>query len=374
MDCQIAIIGAGAVGLAIAAELSKYYQDIVCIEKHVHFGNGASSRNSEVIHAGIYYPHNSLKAKLCVEGNSLIYDWCQKYNVPHQKLGKLIIATSTNELEHLHDIYQQGKRNGLDKLELISQEKIKEIEPNIYAIEAINSTTTGIIDSHQFMQSLENFGYNNSVTYSYNSEIIAIEKIPNGYELTLRSDNETFTITAEIVINAAGLYADKISEMLQINTTENNYSLYFARGHYFRLSGKYHNYVKKLIYPVPVRNWTGIGIHITKDLNGYLKLGPDVEYLTKNIEDYSFNYNKINEFYEAAKRYIPTLSIEDLTPDQTGIRAKLQRQGEPFRDFIIKEESSLNLPNFINLIGIESPGLTSSLAIARYVKKIIEGL
>ncbi len=374
MDYQIAIIGTGAVGLAIAAELSKYYQDIVCIEKHVHFGNGASSRNSEVIHAGIYYPDNSLKAKLCVEGNSLIYEWCQKYNVAYQNSGKLIIATSTNELEHLHEIHQQGRRNGLDNLQLISQSQISKLEPNIYAIEAINSTNTGIIDSHQFMQSLENFGYNNSVTYSYNSEVVAIEKIPNGYELSLLSDKETFKITSEIVINAAGLYADKISEMLQINTTQNHYSLYFARGHYFRLSSKYHNFVTKLIYPVPDRNWTGIGIHITKDLNGYLKLGPDVEYLPDNIEDYSFNYDRLNLFYEAAKRYIPQLQIEDLTPDQTGIRAKLQKEGEPFRDFIIKEESSQNLPNFINLIGIESPGLTSSLAISRYVKKIIEAL
>ena len=374
MDYQIAIIGAGAVGLAIAAELSKYYKDIVCIEKHTHFGNGASSRNSEVIHAGIYYADNSLKAKLCVEGNSLIYEWCHKYNVPHQKTGKLIIATSTNELEHLHDIHQQGRRNGLDNLQLISKSQINQLEPNIYAIEAINSITTGIIDSHQFMQSLENYGYNNSVTYSYNSEIIGIEKIQNGYELTLLSENETFKISSEIVVNAAGLYADKIAELSGINIAENHYTQYFARGHYFRLSGKYHNFVKKLIYPVPERNWTGIGIHITKDLNGYLKLGPDVEYLPDNIEDYSFNYDRLPEFYESAKRYIPTLAIEDLTPDQTGIRGKLQRQGEPFRDFIIKEESSLNLPNFINLIGIESPGLTSALAIARYVKKIIEAL
>lgn len=374
MDTKIVIIGAGVVGLAIAAELSKYHQNIYLFERHPHFGLDQSSRNSEVIHAGMYYPDNSLKARLCVEGNRLLYEWCNKFKVNHQNCEKLIVATSNEDLPNLYEIYEQGKRNGLQTLELINQNQINHLEPNVYGIEAIHSKSTGIVNSHQFMASLESYAFNHNVTFSYNSKVIGISQISGGYEVRVLCGNEEFKILSEIVINSAGLYSDQIAEMVGINTKLNNYEINFVRGHYFKLSGKYQNYTKRLIYPVPKKNWTGIGIHITKDLLGYLKLGPDVQFMDEKIEDYSFHEKKLDLFFDAAKKYIPNLKKEDLNPDQVGIRAKLQKQGEPFRDFVIKNEHDLGLNGFINLIGIESPGLTSSLAIAKYVKKIIDNL
>ena len=374
MDTNIIIIGAGVVGLAIAAELSNHYQNIVLLERHPSFGFDQSSRNSEVIHAGIYYPQNSLKTKLCVEGNQLLYNWCEKFKIGYENCQKLIVATSPNELDQLHKIYLQGQLNGLKTLELINQATVKSLEPNIFAIEAILSKTTGIVNSHELMQSLETYASNNGVIISYNSQVNGITKIPGGYELLISNLSEYYTISSEIVINSAGLYADRMAELVGINVAENNYKINFVRGHYFRLSGKYRNFTQRLIYPVPEKDWTGIGIHITKDLNGYIKLGPDTQYLRKKEENYQIPKNRLKQFYYAARKYIPNLKATDLTPDQAGIRAKLQKQGEPLRDFVIQNEKDKGYDGFINLIGIESPGLTSSLAIAKYVLKIIENI
>lgn len=374
MDAQITIIGAGVVGLAIAAELSNYYRNIIVLERHPSFGFDQSSRNSEVIHAGIYYPENSLKAKLCIEGNSLLYDWCKRYRIGYENCEKLIVATSLNELDQLHKIYAQGQLNGLKSLELVSQATVEKLEPNIFALEAILSKTTGIVNSHELMQSLENYAANNGVVLSYNSQVNGIQKISGGYELLISSFNETYTLSTEIVINSAGLYADRIAEFVGIDIEKHGYKINFVRGHYFRLNSKYQNFTQRLIYPVPEKNCSGIGIHITKDLNGYLKLGPDVQYLRKKEENYKIPKNRLEHFYSAARKYIPNLKKTDLSPDQSGIRAKLQKKGEPFRDFVIQNEQDKGFDGFVNLIGIESPGLTSSLAIARYVYKIIENI
>ncbi len=374
MDANIIIIGAGVVGLAIAAELSNHYKNIIVVERHPSFGFDQSSRNSEVIHAGMYYPESSLKAKLCVEGNHLLYNWCEKFKVGYENCGKLIVATSPDELDQLYKIYHQGQLNGLKSLELISQRSVKLLEPNIFAVEAILSKTTGIVNSHELMQSLETFALKKGVVISYNSKVVGIDKIFGGYELLISYLNESYKISSEIVINSAGLFADRIAELVGIDPKKNNYRINFVRGHYFRLSGKYQNFTQRLVYPVPEKNWSGIGIHITKDLNGYMKLGPDVQYLRKNEENYQIPKNRLNQFYNAARNYIPSLKKTDLSPDQSGIRAKLQKKGEPFRDFVIQNEKDKGFDGFINLIGIESPGLTSSLAIAKYVHKIIENI
>lgn len=374
MDTNIIIIGAGVVGLAIAAELSKHNRNIILLERHESFGKDQSSRNSEVIHAGMYYPASSLKARLCVEGNKMLYNWCERYKIGHDNCEKLIVATSPDEMDNLYSIYVQGNLNGLKSLELISQSTIRLLEPNIYAVEGILSKSTGIVNSHEYMQSLETYALNHQVVISYNSEVIEIEKIAGGYEILFSNNSEYYKVTSEIVINCAGLYADKIAQLLGINIVENKYEISFVRGHYFRLSGQYRNFTHRLIYPVPEKNFTGIGIHITKDLNGYLKLGPDVEYLKTKIENYQIPKSRLDLFYKSAVKYIPNLKRTDLSPDQAGIRAKLQKKGGPFRDFVIQNEDKLGFNGFINLIGIESPGLTSSLAIAKYVEKIINNL
>jgi len=217
MDTNIIIIGAGVVGLAIAAELSNHYKNIIVVERHPSFGFDQSSRNSEVIHAGMYYPESSLKAKLCVEGNHLLYNWCEKFKVGYENCGKLTVATSPDELDQLYKIYHQGQLNGLKSMELISQRTVKLLEPNIFAVEAILSKTTGIVNSHELMQSLETFALNKGIVVSYNSKVIGIDKIFGGYELLISYLNETYKISSEIVINAAGLYADRIAELVGID-------------------------------------------------------------------------------------------------------------------------------------------------------------
>ncbi len=374
MDAKIIIIGAGVVGLAIAAQLAKNQKSIIVLERHDNFGKDQSSRNSEVIHAGMYYPTHTLKAKLCVEGNQMLYNWCNRYRIGFENCEKLIVATSPEEKDNLYAIFVQGKLNGLKSLELISESTIRLIEPNIYGVEAILSKSTGIINSHEYMQSLENYALNHQAIISYNSEVVGVEKINGGYEILFSNNSEIYRVSSEIVINCAGLYADRIASMLGIDIVENKYEISFARGHYFRLSGKYRNFTTRLIYPIPEKNLSGIGIHITKDLNGYMKLGPDVEYLKNKIENYTIPKNRVDLFYKSANKYIPNLKKSDLSPDQSGIRAKLQKAGEAFRDFVIQNEDKLGFNGFINLIGIESPGLTSSLAIAKYVEKIITNL
>lgn len=370
MDFEIVIIGAGVVGLAIAAELSKISKNILLVEKFPNFGNGTSSRNSEVIHSGIYYPTNSLKSTLCVEGNRLMYDWCKKYNIPHNKIGKYIVAVSNEDEENLFKIFEQGKINGVNTLELISTEELKKVEPNINASLAIFSPTTGIIDSHSLMQSFEIQAINNGLEIVYNHKVIGIEKLSSGYQITLEFDENKFTIQTEKVINSAGLYADKIAELVGLDIDTLGYRQFFCRGHYFKTSKQH--IARHLIYPVPEKNWSGIGVHITIDLAGNIKFGPDVMYLTENIEDYTIPMERKPLFYQSIKRYLPLIELEDLQPDQAGIRPKIQKNGEPQKDFIISEENEKGLNGFINLIGIESPGLTSSIAIAKYVKSLLD--
>jgi L-2-hydroxyglutarate oxidase LhgO len=370
MDFEIVIIGAGVVGLAIAAELSKISKNILLVEKFPNFGNGTSSRNSEVIHSGIYYPTNSLKSKLCVEGNRLMYDWCKKYNIPHNKIGKYIVAVSNEDEENLFKIFEQGKINGVNTLKLISTEELKKVEPNINASLAIFSPTTGIIDSHSLMQSFEIQAINNGLEIVYNHKVIGIEKLSSGYQITLEFDENKFTIQTEKVINSAGLYADKIAELVGLDIDTLGYRQFFCRGHYFKTSKQH--IARHLIYPVPEKNWSGIGVHITIDLAGNIKFGPDVMYLTENIEDYTIPMERKPLFYQSIKRYLPLIELEDLQPDQAGIRPKIQKHGEPQKDFIISEENEKGLNGFINLIGIESPGLTSSIAIAKYVKSLLD--
>jgi len=367
------IIGAGVVGLAIASELSNSRQNILVIERHPSFGWETSSRNSEVIHSGIYYPEDSLKTQLCIEGNRLLYEWCNKFNVPHKRIGKLIVAVDSDEIEDLHNLFEQGKKNGVENLQLLTKYEVASFEPNIKAAEAIYSPNTGIIDTHNLMQSFENYAINHSVDIIYNHSVEKIEKIAEGYNLNVKSmDGDIFKISSLIVINSAGLDSDRIAQSVGIDIEKNHYQLHYCRGHYFKITPSKSNFVNHLIYPAPAKNSVGLGIHITPDLAGMLKLGPDTMYLPENIQEYIIPEGLKEKFYESVKRFCPSLELQDLTPDQAGIRPKLQGPNEGFRDFIIKNERGLGLPNFINLIGIDSPGLTSCIAIAKYVSSIIE--
>jgi L-2-hydroxyglutarate oxidase LhgO len=365
MDTNITIIGAGVIGLAIAAKLSEKFSGIFVLEKNLKFGQETSSRNSEVIHSGIYYPTNSLKASLCVKGNKMLYEYCIKKNINHKKIGKLVVATDSQEEAILQKVFTQSRTNGVRDGIMLSKEEILELEPNVLCKSAIYFPSTGIVDSHGLMKQLETDAIINQISLAYNSEVVGIEKIDNGYKITVKEENGTYSFTTKIVINAAGLNSDTIARIS--NTFEPLYQLYYWKGEYFSVSNQKNALIQHLVYPVPHENNTGLGIHATLDLDGRLKLGPDATFLNDRITNYSVDKSKQESFYNAVRRYLPFIEMEDLNPDQSGIRPKLQKPGDSVRDFIIKDEHEKGHPNFINLIGIESPGLTSCLAIAEMV-------
>lgn len=369
MDAGITIIGAGVIGLAIAEKVSEEHDNVFLIEKHTSFGQETSSRNSEVIHAGIYYDKDSLKARLCVEGNRLLYDYCKKYDVPHRNCGKLIVATTEEEIGVIEGIRRTAEGNGVN-LVLCEKDRIAELEPNIFALKALFSPATGIVDSHSLMKQYETNAINNGAHIVYGSEVKGISRIDNGYEVTLLdSDGGTYSFTTGMVINSAGLTADIISEIAGIEDA--GLKIMFCKGEYFRINPPKNRLISRLIYPVPHKNMEGIGIHVTVDMGGGVKLGPDVKYLESNVYDYRLTPSKQEAFFRSAVKFLPFLQYDDIAPEMAGIRPKIQKPGEPQKDFYIREESGRGFPRFINLIGMESPGLTSSLAIANYVNQLV---
>ncbi|MDP2905438.1 MAG: NAD(P)/FAD-dependent oxidoreductase [Candidatus Omnitrophota bacterium] len=366
---EITVVGAGVVGLAVALELSKDHKDIYIIEAEDSFGRSTSSRNSEVIHAGIYYPKDSLKARTCTEGRRLLYDFCAENQVAYRKTGKLIVAVNDAEAKDLAGLLRNGRDNGVDDLKLLSREQIKELEPNIQAKAAIFSPSTGIVDSHGLMKTLAvQFAANNG-SLVYNTRLTGIDKVSDGYYVTVEDKSgEVFKFFTRIFINSTGLNADKISALAGLSKDE--YKLKYCKGDYIRVHSSKAKLINRLIYPVPKRAGAGLGIHATLDLAGGLRLGPDDEYV-QNI-NYDVDPAKAGIFYESIRDFLPFIDLTDLSPDMAGIRPKLQGPGEGFRDFIIKEESQNGFPGFINLIGIESPGLTGALSIAGIVGKLIK--
>ena len=370
MDAQITIIGAGVAGLAIAERLSREFGDVYLAEKHRTFGQETSSRNSEVIHAGIYYPKGSLKSKLCLEGKRMMYDYCRKHEIPFKKCGKIIVATTEDEIRIIEDILDTAAGNGVNDLELIDRDRIAELEPSVFALKAVWSPSTGIVDTHSLMKSLETGIILNGGRIAYDSEVTGIRKIAGGYEITITdSDKSSFTFTSRMIINSAGLASDLISEMAGL--ADEKLRINFCKGEYFRLNPPKNRLINRLVYPVPAHNLEGIGIHVTIDMKGGVKLGPDVSWLSSNVFDYKVTASKQDEFFRSVRKFLPFLEYDDLSPEMAGIRPKIQRRGEPARDFYIREESHRGMPGFINLIGIESPGLTSCLAIANYVREMI---
>ncbi|OFX42025.1 MAG: hypothetical protein A2X03_10825 [Bacteroidetes bacterium GWA2_40_15] len=370
-DADITIIGAGVVGLAIAEKISGSYKNVFVIEKHNSFGQETSSRNSEVIHAGIYYPQDSLKAKLCVAGKVLLYEYCEKYDIPFKRCGKLIVATSEEEIPVIEGVRETALRNGVDDLIVIDRDEIAEMEPAIFALKALYSPSTGIIDSHSLMKQYETNILNNGGQIVYGSEVIAIRRIDKGYEITLNdADGMIYSFSSAIVINSAGLESDNIARLTGI--TDDYLKIMFCKGEYFRINPPKNRLLNKLIYPVPHPKLEHIGVHVTVDIAGGVKLGPDVKYLESNVYDYRLTPSKQEAFFLAAKKFLPFLEFDDIAPEMAGIRPKLQKPGEQIRDYYIMEESGRGYPGFINLIGMESPALTSSIAIAGYVYNMVE--
>ena len=365
---DIAIIGAGAVGLAIAAEIGARHPEAATIlfERHGQFGQDTSSRNSEVIHAGMYYPTGSLKAKLCVEGNPLLYEFCDKHSVPYQRIGKVIIARDQTEIPSLEKILAQGQANSVQGLSMIDADEVKRLEPNITAVAALFSENTGIIDSQKLMFQLEHLAGQNNVMLAYKHEVVNVVPEGDGFVITFKGPaGETDQIFCRWLINSAGLYADKIAGMCGIDIEAAGYTIYPVKGEYFSVSMSKSKMVSHLVYPPPLHGLKGLGTHITKSLDGRGRLGPNAHYVTER-EDYDVDPVHLEEFYQAALTYLPFIERSDLAPDMAGMRPKIQAPDAPVADFKICRESERGLPTLINLIGIESPGLTSCLAIARY--------
>lgn len=371
-EANVVIIGAGIIGLSVAAAVAGKGREVYIIEKNETFGQEISSRNSEVIHAGIYYPEGSLKAKTCVEGNALIYELCRERGIGCRNTGKLVVAVNDKEIEQLEGLLEQGKRNGARDLAMLSKREISELEPNIKAVAAVFSPYSGTVDSYALMRCFLTLAKEKGVQIAYKSKVTAIEKLSGGYDVTLEDSSGTSTFRTEVLINCAGLYSDQVAELAGIDIDAAGYRLKYCKGEYFSVGNGKNKLVDRQIYPVPEHNVVGLGTHVTLDLEGRMKLGPNVRYVDEI--DYKVDESGREAFYRSAKTFLPFIEIEDLEPEMAGIRPKLQGPGEDFRDFVIQHEEDKGLPGFINLIGIESPGMTSSPAIAKYVEKMLSGI
>jgi len=369
---DITIIGAGVVGLAIAAQVASEDREVYVLEKNETFGLETSSRHSGVIHSGIYYPEGSLKAKMCVAGNTMLYELGERFGIGHRRLEKLIVATSDEETGELQTLWQRGQGNGVKGLRILSKQEMKKLEPNVEGVAAILSPSTGIIDSYALMKRFIAKAKDGGAQVAYQAKVVAIEKVADGYKVTVEDGTGEFFFTTRILINCAGLHCDKVAELAGIDIAKAGYKLHYCKGEYFSVGSGKSTLVKRLIYPVPPPEVTGVGIHATFDLEGRMRLGPSIEYV--DSIDYAVDNQHKQLFYDAARRFLPWIEYDDLEPEMAGIRPKLQEPGAEIKDFVIRDESDKGLVRLINLIGIESPGLTASPAIAEYVASLVKGL
>ncbi|MEM5338964.1 NAD(P)/FAD-dependent oxidoreductase [Paraburkholderia azotifigens] len=360
---ECVVIGAGVVGLAVARALAARGREVIVLEAADAIGVGTSSRNSEVIHAGIYYPRGSLKATLCVRGREMLYDYCAERGVPHQRCGKLLVATARNQIPQLEAIMARGKENGVLDLMRISGEEAQALEPALQCVEAVFSPQTGIVDSHQFMLALLGDAERSGAICAFHAPVEAIEAV-NGRFVVKVGGNSPTTIGAACVINSAGLHANALARKIRGLDARHVPPLYLARGNYFSISGRAP--FNRLIYPMP--NEAGLGVHLTIDLGGQARFGPDVEWV--DAINYDVDPQRAESFYAAIRAYWPALPDHGLQPAYAGIRPKLSGPGEPAADFLIQGPAAHGVRGLVNLFGIESPGLTASLAIAQRVCEV----
>lgn len=364
-DCIV--IGAGVVGLACARALAQAGRDVIVIERNYAIGMETSSRNSEVIHSGIYYPTGSLKASACVEGRDKLYAYCKARNIGHKKLGKLIVATSAQEDAELGRLLQKGRENGVTDLQLLTRTQTLAREPSLTCTSALWSPSTGIVDSHSVMLAMQGDLEDHGGMIAFNTAIAAGQIEPDGIVLKTQGEAE-FSVKANLVVNCAGLYAQNITRLLGGFDVAHIPPQHFARGVYFMLTGK--SPFTHLIYPAPEPG--GLGVHATLDMGGQCRFGPDVEWID-DIE-YDVNPARGDIFYDRIRKYWPGLKDGQLQPAYSGIRPKLVGPGQPAGDFTIQGPDVHKSGPLINLFGIESPGLTSSLALAEDTAKIAAGI
>ncbi|MBI5883842.1 MAG: NAD(P)/FAD-dependent oxidoreductase [Elusimicrobia bacterium] len=359
---DVTIIGAGVVGLAVAERLSRSGRTVVVLERRRRHGTETSSRNSEVIHSGVYYPPGTLKASLCVEGREALYALCDEWHLFCRRTGKVVVACDDAEIPKLEKLLAQGRANGVEGLELIDAGFLRDLEPCVRGKAGLKVPCSGILDSEELMRHFLRKSEEQGAIFLWNAELLSAERFSRGYRLKVSGMAEPFVTGA--VVNAAGLGAEAVAGMPGLNTAAAGYTLSFFKGEYFRLRKPLD--IRRLVYPLPDPH--GLGIHLTIDRSGGIRLGPNSTKV--DVMDCDVDASHKEEFLRAASRYLPDISVEDLYPDTAGIRPKLSADGS-FKDFVIQEESDRGLPNWVNLVGIESPGLTASPAIARKVADLL---
>lgn len=357
-DIDCIVIGAGVVGLAVARALALQGREVLVAESTEGIGTGTSSRNSEVIHAGIYYPAGSLKAQLCVRGKHMLYDYCAARGVPHQRLGKLIVATTDDEARLLDGIAERARVNGVDDMRKLTGAQAMELEPALRCTAALLSPSTGIVDSHALMLAYQGDAENAGAQCVFFTPMLGARVRPEGgFEVEFGGD-EAMTLSCNVLINASGIHAPSLARRIEGLPPSSIPTEYLCKGSYFTLGGRAP--FSRLIYPVPQH--AGLGVHLTLDLGGQAKFGPDTEWIPE--EDYTLNASRADVFYDAVRTYWPALPDGALAPGYTGIRPKISGPHEPAADFVIAGPAVHGVAGLVNLFGIESPGLTASLAIA----------
>jgi len=361
VDCVV--IGAGVVGLAVARALALAGREVIVVEAAEGIGTETSSRNSEVIHAGIYYPKDSLMARTCVAGRRLLYAYCAEHGVPHRNCGKLIAATNEVENDKLAEIKGRAEANGVEGMRLLSAGEARAMEPNLHCTAALLSPSTGIIDSHSYMLALQGDAEERGAMLAFHSPVKQGRVADGGIEIEV-GGTEPMNLRCRLVVNSAGLHAPALAQKIAGMPSDRVPPAYYAKGNYFTLAGR--SPFSRLIYPVPVPG--GLGVHVTLDLAGRMRFGPDVEWIEE--ENYDVTPARAAAFYKGIRAYWPKLPDNSLAPDYAGMRPKLTGAGEPAADFMLQGPQQHGLERMVHMFGIESPGLTASLALAEQVREI----
>ena len=363
VDCVV--VGAGVIGLAVARALAQAGREVIVLEAAEGIGTETSSRNSEVIHAGIYYPAGSLMARFCVAGRRALYDFCRDRGVPHRNCGKLIVATSAEEDGKLAGIKARAEANGVEGMRVLSAAEARALEPNLACTSALFSPATGIVDSHAYMLALQGEAEAAGAMVVFLSPVVAARAGRDGIEVEV-GGTEPVTLRCRLLVNAAGLHAPALARRIAGMPADRVPTGYYAKGNYFTLAARAP--FSRLIYPVPVPG--GLGVHLTIDLGGQARFGPDVEWI--DTLDYTVDPRRADGFYAAVRRYWPALPDGALQPGYAGIRPKITAPGAPAADFVVQGPQTHGVAGLVNLFGIESPGLTASLALAAHVREVAE--
>lgn len=344
---------------------------MLVLEREPTYGRGTSSRNSEVIHAGIYYAPGSLKARFCVEGRERLYRYLAEHDLPHRRCGKLIVATGEDELPELERIRARAEANGVSDLRWLGAPRVAALEPGVRAVAALESPSTGIVDAHALMHALAGDAQAAGADFVFGAEVMGAEPATEGWRVRVRSAGGEEDVEAAVVVNSAGLHADGVARLPVPASAPAPPQQEWVKGNYFSIRPGSRVRTNRLVYPCPHPDLRGLGVHLTLDLGGGQRLGPDVERLHERVEDYRVDAARRAAFFEAARRFLPALEEADLEPAYSGLRPQCVVT-EGFRDFYIAREDGAAAPGWINLIGIESPGLTCALAIAEHVSALAE--